>query len=91
MALGVNTIYIVWGFSISIFISTLGYLYLNNINALPSLEFVGKSIDEFGETFVDAAKNKIVLPKSFNKDFTVLNRVDDGLDRLDVVHNIPGP
>ena len=55
------------------------------------MEFVGKSLDEFGETFVDAAKNKIVLPKSFNKDFTVLNRVDDALDQLDVVHNIPGP
>ena len=68
-----------------------GYLYLHSVNAVPSLEHVGKSLDTVGKTVVDTAKDKLVLPHSFTGEFVAIKKVDDGLPRLEVIHNIPGP
>ena len=58
---------------------------------MPSLEFVGKSLDTIGTTVLDTAKDKLVLPQSFNGEFSANNKVDDGIAKLEVVYEIPGP
>ena len=61
------------------------------MNALPSLELVGKNLDTVGQTFVDTAKDKLVHRLPVRGGFTASSKVDDGLEKLEVVHNIPGP
>ena len=69
----------------------LGFLYLSQVNALPSLELVGKNLDTVGQTFVDTAKGKLVPKFPVRGGFIASSKVDDGLEKLEVVHDIPGP
>ena len=69
----------------------LGFLYLSRVNALPSLELVGKNLDTVGKTVVDTAKDKLVPKFPVRGGFTATSKVDDDLEKLEVVHDIPGP
>ena len=58
---------------------------------MPSLAFVGKSLDTIGTTVLDTARDKLVLPQSFSGEFSTNNKVYDGIAKLKVVYEIPGP
>ena len=52
---------------------------------------MGKNLDTLGETVVENTKDKIAQRFPISGGFTAQSKVDDDLEKLEVVHDIPGP
>ena len=59
-----------------------GYLYLNSVDAVPSLENIGRNLDNI----IDSVMGRLQEPL-IKRDI----KVEDDDEKIEIVHHIPGP